>query len=60
MLPDLYLTFARTTNNKDLEEEVLKTNNEKKEELLREIEELETYLQTEEYENNMREKLEEL
>ena len=60
MLPDLYLTFARTTNNKDLEEEVLKTNNEKKEELLREIEELETYLQTEKYEEEVRENLEEV
>lgn len=60
MLPDLYLTFARATNNKELEKEILETNFEKKEELLREIEELEEYMQTEEYENNMRGKLEEL
>ena len=60
MLPDLYLTFARATNNKELEKEILETNFEKKEELLKEIEELEEYMKTEEYENNMRGKLEEL
>ena len=60
MLPDLYLAFARATNNKELEKEILETNFEKKEELLKEIEELEEYMKTEEYENNMRGKLEEL
>lgn len=60
MLPDLYLTFARSTSNEELEEEVLEINNEKKEELLREIEELEEYMQTEEYENEMKNNLEEV
>ena len=60
MLPDLYLAFARATNNKELEEEILRNNIEGKEKLLKEIEELEKYMQTEEYENNMRGKLEEL
>ena len=60
MLPDLYLTFARTTSNEELEEEVLLINQEKKEELLREIEELEEYMQTEEYENEMKNNLEEV
>lgn len=60
MLPDLYLTFARSTSNEELEKEVLEINNEKKEELLREIEELEEYMQTEEYENEMKNNLEEV
>ncbi len=60
MLPDLYLTFARATNNKNLEIEVLDKNEKDKEELLKKIEELETYLQTEEYEEEVKENLEEV
>lgn len=60
MLPDLYLTFAIATNNKELEEEILETNFEKKEELLNEIKELEEYMQTEKYEIEVKNNLEEV
>lgn len=60
MLPDLYLTFARATNNENLEEEVLAKNEENKETLLQEIESLETYLQTEQFEEEAKESLEEV
>lgn len=60
MLPDLYITFARATNNQELEDDVLKANEDTKEKLLKEIEELEEYMQTEEYEEEVRENLEEV
>lgn len=60
MLPDLYLTFARATNNKELEEEILETNFEKKEDLLKEIEKLEKYMKTEGYEIEVKNNLEEV
>lgn len=60
MLPDLYLAFARATNDKELEEKILRNNIEGKEKLLKEIEELEKYMQTEEYENEMKNNLEEV
>ena len=60
ILPDLYLTFARVINDKELEEKILELNFERREELLKEIEELETYLQTEEYEDEVKSNLEEV
>lgn len=60
MIPDLYLTFARATNNKDLEEEILVKNAEKKEELLKQLKEFEEYLETEDFENDARDNLEEV
>lgn len=60
MLPDLYLTFARATNNKELEEEILETNFEKKEDLLKEIEKLEKYMKIEGYEIEVKNNLEEV
>ena len=60
MIPDLYLTFARATNNKDLEEEILVKNAEKKEELLKQLKEFEEYLETEDFENDARSNLEEV
>lgn len=58
MTPDLYLTFARATDNKELEDDVLKANEDTKEELLKQIEELEEYMQTEEYEDEVKDNLE--
>lgn len=60
MTPDLYLTFAIATDNKELEDDVLKANEDTKEELLKQIEELEEYMQTEEYEEEVRDNLEEV
>ena len=60
MIPDLYLTFAIATDNKELENDVLKANEDTKEELLKKIEELEEYMQTEEYEEEARDNLEEV
>lgn len=60
MIPDLYLTFAIATDNKELENDVLKANEDTKEELLKKIEELEEYMQTEEYEEEVRDNLEEV
>lgn len=60
MLPDLYITFARATNNKKLEDDVLEANEDTKEKLLKKIEELEEYMQTEEYEEEVRDNLEEV
>ena len=58
MIPDLYLTFAIATDNKELEDDVLKANEDTKEELLKQIEELEEYMQTEEYEEEVKDNLE--
>lgn len=60
MTPDLYLTFAIATDNKELEDDVLKANEDTREELLKKIEELEEYMQTEEYEEEVRDNLEEV
>lgn len=60
MTPDLYLTFAIATDNKELEDDVLKANEDTREELLKKIEELEEYMQTEEYEEEVRDDLEEV
>lgn len=60
MIPDLYLTFAIATDNKELEDDVLKANEDTKEELLKKIEELEEYMQTEEYEEEAKDNLEEV
>ena len=60
MTPDLYLTFAIATDNKELEDDVLKANEDTKEELLKQIEELEEYMQTEEYEEEVKDNLEEV
>lgn len=60
MTPDLYLTFAIATDNKELENDVLKANEDTKEELLKQIEELEEYMQTEEYEEEVKGNLEEV
>ena len=60
MIPDLYLTFAKATDNKELEDDVLKANEDTKEELLKQIEELEEYMQTEEYEEEVKDNLEEV
>ena len=60
MIPDLYLTFAIATDNKELEYEVLKANEDTIEELLKQIEEFEEYMQTEEYEEEVRDNLEEV
>lgn len=60
MIPDLYLTFARATDNKELEDDVLKANEDTKEELLKQIEELEEYMQTEEYEEEVKDNLEDV
>ena len=60
MIPDLYLTFAIATDNKELENDVLKANEDTREELLKKIEELEEYMQTEEYEEEVRDNLEEV
>lgn len=58
MIPDLYLTFAIATDNKELEDDVLKANEDTKEELFKKIEELEEYMQTEEYEEEVKDNLE--
>lgn len=60
MIPDLYLTFAIATDNKELEDDVLKANEDTREELLKKIEELEEYMQTEEYEEEAKDNLEEV
>lgn len=60
MIPDLYLTFAIATDNKELEDDVLKANEDTREELLKKIEELEEYMQTEEYEEEVKDNLEEV
>ena len=60
MIPDLYLTFAIATDNKELENDVLKANEDTKEELLKKIEELEEYMQTEEYEEEVKDNLEDV
>ena len=60
MTPDLYLTFAIATDNKELEDDVLKANEDTKEELLKQIEELEEYMQTEEYEEEVKDNLEDV
>lgn len=60
MIPDLYLTFARATDNKELEDDVLEANEDTKEELLKQIEELEEYMQTEEYEEEVKDNLEDV
>lgn len=60
MIPDLYLTFAKTTKNKELEKKVLEKNNDKSEELLEQIAEFEEYLESDEYIEEVSSKLEEL
>ena len=60
MTQDLYLTFAIATDNKELEDDVLKANEDTKEELLKQIEELEEYMQTEEYEEEVKDNLEDV
>ncbi len=60
MLPDLYLVFARASKNENLEDIVLRVNENIKDELLEEIEKLEEYIETEEYEEEAKEKLEEI
>lgn len=60
MLPGLYLAFARASKSKDLQEIVLEVNENKKDELLEEIEKLEEYIETEEFEEEAKNKLEEI
>lgn len=60
LVPDLFLVFSEVIKDENLKKQVLNSNSDNIKELLEELKELEEYIETEKYEEEMAENLEDI